>query len=161
MQIAANSVVTFDYTLKDPDGDVIDSSEDGPMVYLHGHGQIVRGLEDALAGRTAGENLQVVVDPKDGYGERGGDKPIVVSIDDLPPGIEPEEGMGFTAVAAGGQEVTLWVLSIEGKKVKLSLDHPLAGLTLHFDVQVRDVRAATEDELAHGHAHGPDGHHHH
>jgi FKBP-type peptidyl-prolyl cis-trans isomerase SlyD len=161
MQIAADSVVTFDYRLTDSGGELIDSSEDGPMTYLHGHGQIVRGLERALTGKNAGETLKVVVDPSEGYGEPSGGRPIVVSKNDLPPGLEPEEGMGFTAVAAGGQEVTLWVVGVQADKVHLSLDHPLAGVTLHFDVEIRDVRAATSEELAHGHVHGAGGHHHH
>lgn len=161
MQIAADSVVTFDYTLTDSEGTTIDNSEDGPMVYLHGHGQIVPGLEKALFGRKAGDNLKVVVDAKDGYGEKSGGKPIIVSKKDLPPGLEPEEGMGFTAVAQNGQEVTLWVTAVKGDRVELSLEHPLAGVELHFDVQIRDVRTATEEELHHGHAHGPGDHHHH
>lgn len=159
MQIARDSVVTFDYTLKDDKGQLIDSSEDGPMVYLHGYGQIVPGLEQALVGKQAGVQMQIVVEPGDGYGEPGGDRPIRVARKDLPPGLEPEEGMGLTSVTPQGQEITLWVVGVEEQAVFLSLDHPLAGVQLHFDITVRDVRAATEEELAHGHVHGPGGHH--
>jgi FKBP-type peptidyl-prolyl cis-trans isomerase SlyD len=131
------------------------------MVYLHGYGQIVPGLERALVGKKVGEQLQVVVEPRDGYGENAASKPIRVPKKDLPPGVEPEEGMGFNTVTPEGQELTLWVIGSEKDEVLFSLDHPLAGVTLHFDVTIREVRAATKDELAHGHAHGPEGHHHH
>lgn len=159
MQIAENSVVTFDYTLKDSEGELIDSSDDGPMVYLHGHGQIVPGLEKALLGKQSGDTMAVVIEPRDGYGEPTGGKPIRVSRDDLPPNFEPQEGMGLTSVSPSGQEVTLWVVDVTDEEVGLSLDHPLAGVALHFDITVREVRDATKEELAHGHAHGPGGHH--
>jgi FKBP-type peptidyl-prolyl cis-trans isomerase SlyD len=161
MQIAEDTIVSIDYTLTNPEGDTIDSSEDGPLVYLHGHGNIVPGLERALAGKKAGDALKVVVAPEDGYGERAGGKPIRIPRKELPPDLEPEEGMGLNAVGNDGREVTLFVVGTTKTEVLLSLDHPLAGVTLHFDVKVREVRAATEEELAHGHAHGDGDHHHH
>ena len=162
MQIAQDSVVTFEYVLKDDSGHVIDSSEDGPMVYLHGYQQIVVGLERAMLGKQAGDTLKVVVAPADGYGEKtAGAQPIKVKRSELPPGVAPEEGMSFNAVAPNGHEVVLWVTEVAKNEVSLSLEHPLAGTTLHFDVTVKVVRAATKEELTHGHAHGPDGHHHH
>lgn len=162
MKISKDSVVSLEYKLSDPSGELIDSSEDGPMVYLHGHHQIVAGLEKALTGKSAGESFQVVVAPADGYGEKAsGGKTITLPRSDLPPGLEPEEGMGLNAVGQNGKEVTLWVHEVKKDEVLVSLEHPLAGVTLHFDVKINEVRAATKDELSHGHAHGPDGHHHH
>lgn len=161
MQIADDTVVSLEYKLTDSEGEELDSSEDGPLVYLHGHGNIVPGLESALTGKTAGEALKVVVKPADGYGERAGGKPIRLSRKELPPGLEPEEGMGLGAQGADGRDVTLFVTKVTKDAVTLSLDHPLAGVTLHFDVKILEVRAATEEELSHGHAHGDgDGHHH-
>lgn len=161
MQIAKDAVVTFDYILTDEAGELIDNSEDGPMVYLHGQGQIVRGLEVALLGKKVGDRVQVNIPPEDGYGEASHDKPIQVSWQDLPPGAELEEGMPIYAQGPQGQEITLYVQQVGKEGVVLSIDHPLAGVTLCFDVTIREIRAATADELAHGHAHGPDGHHHH
>lgn len=160
MLIADGSVVTFDYVLKNGVGEILDSSEDGPMTYLHGHGNIVPGLERALKGKSKGDALEVVVPPSEGYGERSGEKPFKVPLDDVPPGVELEEGMGLSAEAPNGQEVTLWVVSVKRDHVMVSLDHPLAGEPLHFAVTVREVRAASAEELAHGHVHGPDGHDH-
>jgi len=161
MKIAKDAVVSFEYTLTDPEGEVLDSSEDGPMVYLHGHDQIVKGLEKELTGKQAGDALKVTVSPEEGYGEVGGGAPMNVPLSELPPDLEPEEGMGLNAVGKNGEEVTLWIREVKKDSVMLSLDHPLAGVTLHFDVKIKDVRKATKDELHHGHAHGPDGHHHH
>ncbi len=161
MQIAADTVVTLEYKLTDAEGDELDSSADGPLVYLHGHGNIVPGLEKALAGKSTGEALKVVVAPADGYGERAGGKPIRISRKELPPGLEPEEGMGLGAQGADGKDVTLFVIKVTKDAVMLSLDHPLAGVELHFDVKIVEVRAATEEELQHGHAHGDGDHHHH
>lgn len=161
MKIAKDSVVTLDYRLTDDDGDLIDSSQDGPLVYLHGHHQIVPGLEKALSGKAQGDTVKVVVPPAEGYGEKAGGKPIVMSKDQFPPGVELEPGAGLSAATDDGREVTLWVLGIDDEHVTLSLEHPLAGVSLHFDVTVKDVRQATQEELHHGHAHGPDGHGHH
>lgn len=156
MKIGPNAVVSIDYTLTDPDGEVLDSStEDGPLTYLHGAGEIVPGLEGALEGRAAGESFKVVVAPGDGYGEKSTQGPVKITRDELPDDVEPEEGMEFEATGPDGSTMYFWVEKVEGEHVHLSLDHPLAGVTLHFDVTVREVRAATRDELAHGHAHGP------
>lgn len=162
MKIAKNSVVTIDYTLTDDDGKVLDSSVGhGPMAYLHGHGQIVPGLEKALNGKGAGEQVKVAVAPKDGYGEKGGGKTMAIGREDLPGDVDLEEGMPLHATGPDGHDLVLWVQKIEGQQVTLSTEHPMAGVTLHFDVAIKEVRAATKDELQHGHAHGPEGHHHH
>lgn len=163
MKIGDNSVVSIDYTLTDPDGEVLDSSaEEGPLTYLHGVGEIVPGLEKALAGREKGDAFKVVIPPEDGYGPSSEQNHVRVPLADLPDDVQPEEGMEFEATGPDGEVMHFWVEGVEGEEVILSLDHPLAGVTLHFDVTVNDVREATADELEHEHAHGPgtSGHHH-
>src|SRR5690348_15724134 len=161
MKIGSNAVVAFDYTLTDDGGEVLDSSDEGePLTYLHGHGQIVPGLESVMEGHVAGDTLKAVVSPKDGYGERNVDRVVKIPRSELPEGEEPEVGMELGAVGPNGEVATLWIISVEKEDVLVSTDHPLAGITLHFDVTVREVREATSEELAHGHVHGADGHDH-
>lgn len=156
MKIAANRVVAFDYTLTNDAGDVLDTSEGGePLVYLHGAGQIIPGLEKALEGRSPGERFTAVVPPSEGYGERRAERAVRVEREALPDDAEPEVGMELEAIGPNGEMLRLWVVGVEEDSVLLSTDHPLAGQTLHFDVTVREVRSATAEELAHGHAHGP------
>ncbi len=160
--ISTGSVVAFDYTLRDGAGAVIDSSEDGtPLTYLQGHGNIVPGLEKALEGKAVGAHLNVVVKPEEGYGEWREELVMKVARARLPKSPAPKVGMELQGVGPGGEPMHLRIISIEGDSVNLDANHPLAGQTLHFDVTVRTVRAATEEELAHGHVHGDDGHHHH
>lgn len=158
MQIANEKVITIDYTLTDEEGEVIDSSEhDGPLSYLHGSGNIVPGLENALEGKTVGDALKVVVAPDDAYGER--DEKLVQAVprDEFPDG-EIAVGMRFRADSPSGSKV-LTVVALNDAEVTVDANHPLAGRTLSFDVTVRGIRDATQEELEHGHVH--DGHHHH
>ena len=161
MTITRDSVVTIHYTLKDDAGAVIDSSASGePLAYLHGHGNIVPGLERELTGRSAGEKLSVTVTPAEGYGEY--DKELVQSvprralrgIKDVQPGMQLH-----AQTEAGTRTVT--VTRVQGDMVTLDANHPLAGKNLNFDIQIEDVRQATEEELSHGHVHGPGGQHEH
>ena len=160
MQIAQDHVVLIDYRLTDDQGQEIDSSEGhGPLAYLHGHGNIVPGLEQALEGRRLGDNLKVSVEPALGYGEHN---PALTQT--LPSsmfgGVEQiAPGMQFHAQTDHGIEVVT-VTGVNGDEVTIDGNHPMAGKTLHFDVTVREVRAATAEELEHGHAHGEHGHHH-
>ena len=157
MKVAKSTVVTIDYTLTSDEGEIIDSSSGGePLAYLHGFGNIVPGLENALDGRDEGESVSVKVAPGEGYGER--DPELVhratraqfQGIDEL------EVGMRFQA-RSGDEMTVVTVVDVEGDDVTLDANHPLAGLTLTFDVRVLDVREATADEQSHGHAHGADG----
>lgn len=162
MRIAANAVVSIDYVLKNDAGEVLDRSEaNEPLTYLHGHGQIVPGLETALEGKGDGDRVETVVKPKDAYGERTTDKMIQVDRKQFPADADLEVGEAVLASGPDGDEVTLWIVDVVDESVSLSVDHPLAGETLHFDVTVREVREATKDELEHGHVHDPDDHHHH
>jgi len=161
MAIAQDSVVTIHYTLKDDAGAVIDSSASGePLAYLHGHGNIVPGLERALSGRDAGDKLSVRVTPAEGYGEY--DKELVQSVPRRAlRGIKDvQPGMHLHAQTEAGTR-TVTVTRVQGDMVTLDANHPLAGKNLNFDIQVEDVRQATEEELSHGHVHGPGGHHEH
>jgi len=160
MQIAKDSVVSIDYRLHLGDGKIIDESEAGdPLVYLHGYEEIVPGLEKALEGRKAGESLKVVVEPKDGYGEYDPDGVEEVPREDFPPDMELEAGGIVSATDEDGDDVEFLVKELRPKTVVIDFNDPMAGKTLHFEVTVREVRAATKEELEHGHAHGP-GHEH-
>ncbi|HEX5754067.1 MAG TPA: peptidylprolyl isomerase [Archangium sp.] len=160
MQIAKDSVVSIDYRLHLGDGKIIDESEPGdPLVYLHGYEEIVPGLEKALEGKKAGESLKVVVEPKDGYGEYDPDGVEEVPREDFPPDMELEAGGIVSATDEDGDDVEFLVKEVRPKTVVIDFNDPMAGKTLHFDVTVREVRAATKEELEHGHAHGP-GHEH-
>ena len=159
MQIASQKVITIDYTLKDESGELLDSSEhDGPLNYLHGFGNIVPGLEQALEGKAVGDALKVTVAPENAYGER--DEELVQSVprDQFPEG-DIELGMRFRADSPGGSKV-LTVIALDDEEVTIDANHPLAGRTLSFDVTVRSIRDATEEELEHGHVHDGDDHHH-
>ena len=161
MAITQDSVVTIHYVLKDDAGAVIDRSASGePLAYLHGHGNIVPGLERELTGHSAGEKLSVRVTPAEGYGEY--DKGLVQSVPRRAlRGIKDvQPGMHLHAQTEAGTR-TVTVTRVQGDMVTLDANHPLAGKNLNFDIQIEDVRQATEEELSHGHVHGPGGQHEH
>ncbi len=160
--IGQDSVVTIHYTLTNDEGKVLDSSNGrAPLAYLQGHGNIVSGLEKELAGKAVGAKLSVDVPASEGYGERTGPGPQQVKKTEFGKDADKlREGMPFQAESSDGNVVTLWVAKIEGAWVHIDTNHPLAGQTLHFDVEIVDIRAATAEELAHGHVHGPHGHNH-
>jgi FKBP-type peptidyl-prolyl cis-trans isomerase SlyD len=160
MQIADKSVVAIDYTLKDEDGEVIDSSDGGdPLYYLHGSQNIIPGLETELTGKSAGDSLKVTVQPADGYGELNPQlkqtrpRSEFEGVDDL------KVGMRFRAQTEAGI-INVVIAEIDGDEITLDANHELAGKVLNFDVTVKEVREATEEEITHGHVHGPGGHHH-
>jgi FKBP-type peptidyl-prolyl cis-trans isomerase SlyD len=151
----------MDYTLRDDDGDVIDESSKGePLEFLHGHGQIIPGLESELLGMKVGDSKKVTVLPGDAYGDHDPEKFQAMPRSAFPPDLELEEGIGLHMRDANSGEVyQVFVDEVREDEVLLDFNHPLAGETLHFEVTISGLRAATSDELAHGHAHGPDGHH--
>jgi FKBP-type peptidyl-prolyl cis-trans isomerase SlyD len=162
MKIANGTVVHIDYSLHLGDGRVVDASEAAePLTYLHGEGQIVPGLESALEGLSPGDKKQVVVAPSDGYGDHDARGIQEVQRDAFPEDFEPQVGMELTAQGPEGEPVPFSIREVRADAVVIDLNHPLAGKTLHFDVTIRDVRAATDEEREHGHAHGADGHEHH
>lgn len=158
--VADDVVVEIEYTLT-VDGEVLDSSkEDGPLEYLHGYDNIVPGLEKALTGKTVGDNVKVTIKPEDGYGEHDKEAIVFVPRMEIPAEIPLEEGTEIVMEDDDGDYVTAVIAWIGPDEVKLDFNHPLAGFTLHFDVEVIGLREATEEELDHGHVHA-DGHHHH
>lgn len=160
--IRDGTVVGIHYVLKNDKGETLDSSQgQAPLEYLHGFGQIVPGLEQALTGHAAGERFDVTVEPDEGYGERDPRGEQRVPLSAFPRGMQLEPGTPFHTEGPDGETMVVWVIGVEGDRVTVDLNHPLAGVTLHFDVSVESVRVATAEELEHKHAHGPDGHHHH
>lgn len=160
MQVAKHTVVSLQYTLTAQDGVVLDASEEGrPLAYVHGTGSLVPGLEAFLDGKRKGDRFDVKVAPAEGYGER--DERMVQEIErkQLPPGIELELGTQLQATSPDG-DLIVTVVKLAGERVTLDGNHPLAGMDLHFVGTIQDVRAATREELAHGHVHGAGGHHH-
>lgn len=154
MQIQDDCVVSIHYTLTNGEGDELDSSVgQDPLVYLHGAGNIIPGLEVALVGGSAGDRLDVTVQPEDGYGEVDPD-PIRRVPRDAFEGIERvEPGMQFQTQGPNGQVMRVTVRETDDSGVLIDANHPLAGQTLYFSVSIEGVRSATEEELAHGHAH--------
>ena len=161
MQIADKMVVTIDYTLKDDDGTVLDSSTDGQFAYLHGAHNIIPGLENALSGKSAGDELEVSVSPAEGYGERNDSMIQAVPRDMFDSEHEIQVGMQFHAESPEGEMIVVTVTDIDGDNITVDGNHPLAGVNLNFGVKIVDVREASQEEIDHGHVHGPGGHHHH
>ena len=160
MKIAKGKVVSMHYALTDSTGAVLDSSEgQAPLDYLHGYGNIIAGLEKALENRAAGDKLKAVIAPEDGYGirEEGLVKELPLTSFQNPD--EVAVGAQFQAETSQGPRLAT-VTEIDDKNVTVDLNHPLADQTLNFDIDVVAVRDATEEELNHGHVHGPEGHGH-
>lgn len=155
--IAKDTAVKFNYTLKDDEGNVLDQSPEGqPLAYLHGHSNIIPGLEQQLEGKSAGETINAVVEPADGYGEYQDQAVQTVPRDNFQGVEDIQPGMQFQS-EAGGQVMLVTVTDVNDKEVTVDANHPLAGKRLTFDVEIQEVRAATEDELNHGHVHGAGG----
>ena len=162
MKITSGKVVSLNYVLTDKAGQELDSSSPGePLVYLHGEGQIIPGLEKQLEGLSKGEKRdKIEIKPEDGYGEVRAELRASVERKHFPPDIELQPGMQFMSQTPDGHHRPFVVTAVNGDQIEIDGNHPLAGQTLNFKIEVADVRDATEEELAHGHAHGPGGHHH-
>ena len=160
MQIGPNSVVSIDYELTNDAGEVLDASAPGePLVYLHGAHNLIPGLENQLTGKSAGDQLKVSVQPAEGYGEHQPEMVQEVPRSAFPEGTDIDVGMRFNAQTSDGS-VSVVVTEVSPETITVDGNHPLAGQVLHFAVTIADVRAASEEEVAHGHVHTP-GHHHH
>lgn len=161
MVIAPHTVVRFDYTLTDDSGKVLDtSSGKQPLAYLHGIGAIIPGLEAQMAGKQAGESFKATIPPEQAYGNRIEQFVQRVPRSQFPAGQLIMIGQQFEASAPNGQKLNVRVTKVDASEVELDANHPLAGKTLHFDVTIVDVRAASMEEIEHGHAHGEGGHQH-
>lgn len=152
--IGENLVVSMHYKLTDNDGNVIDSSEGmDPLTYLHGAGNIIPGLENALVGKVEQDSVTVKVAPADGYGEVSEEliqtigKEAFQGVDNI------EAGMSFESQGPDGSSQRIVVKKVEGDQVTIDANHPLAGVELNFDVDIVSVREATEEEISHGHVH--------
>ncbi len=155
MQIANNTVVSIHYTLRDEAGSELDSSAGGePLVYLHGAGNIISGLETELAGMQAGDDFTAVIPPADAYGEMDPQLVREVPLDALAGIDDVRPGMRLQGQSSDGRTQILTVTKVGEETVTLDANHMLAGMTLHFEGSVQDVRAATAEELEHGHVHG-------
>ena len=151
MQVAENTVVTFEYTVADERGKLIESSRDGePMCYLHGAGRIVPGLEMDMEGRSAGDTFSVTLAPNQAYGERDESDFHVFTREEMVGLGEFRLGMQLQAQDASEGMRILTVSRVEDDKITLDGNHPLAGQTVGFDVTILDVRNATEEEMGHG-----------
>ncbi len=160
MKIGKHKVVTIDYTLTNDDGEVLDTSEgQEPLAYIHGTGFMIPGLEQALEGRADGDSFSLAVEPVDAYGKRDEDLVKVVERTMFGDVERLEAGMQFQAQTDDGIEVVT-VTALEGDQVTVDGNHPLADVTLNFEVRVVGVREASKEELDHGHVHGAGGHHH-
>ena len=161
MTITERMVVSIHYKVADAATDeMIDSSEgDEPMTYLHGAQNIIPGLERALEGKTVGDHVSVTIAPPDAYGEYSEDRVQEVPIEAFEQVEDLKPGMIVTAQSGDGQ-INLVVTDVGESTVTVDANHPLAGKSLAFDVSVISIREASEEEVAHGHVHGPGGHHH-
>lgn len=160
MQITKEKVVAIHYTLKNNTGEVIDSSEGkDPLYYLHGFGNLIPGMEEGLEGKSQGDKLELKISPEKGYGQRD-DRAVQQVPKSAFGGADVRVGMQFQASGEEGHPIVVSVTAVDGDSVTVDANHPLAGVELNFKVEVMDVRDASSEELAHGHVHGPGGHHH-
>ena len=160
MQVARDAVVVIHYTLKNDAGEVLDSSAGAdPLAYIQGGGNIIPGLEEALEGKSAGDKLDVSIPAEKAYGAHDPSLIQQVPRRAFQTGTDVKAGMRFTAQTEQGPRQVV-VTRITGDMVTVDGNHPLAGQALHFAVEVAEVRAATAEEMSHGHVHGPGGHHH-
>lgn len=160
MKIEKNSVVSIDYTLTDDQGVIIDTSNGRePLTYLHGVGALIPGMENALMGKAAGDKFKITILPEEGYGQRDESLMRVVERAELAQIPDLKVGTQLQADTEAGVRV-FTVIKVTDDKVGIDGNHPLAGVTLNFDLDVKNVRAATAEEIDHKHVHGPGGHHH-
>jgi FKBP-type peptidyl-prolyl cis-trans isomerase SlyD len=156
MQITKDKVASIHYTLRDGEGNILDSSAGRePLTYLQGAGNLIAGMEEGLEGKSKGDKLQLKISPEKGYGVK--DDALVQKVPRAAFGNQKvEKGMQFQT--NNGQVVTVTETGLES--ITVDGNHPLAGVELHFDVEITDVRSATPEEISHGHVHGAGGHHH-
>jgi FKBP-type peptidyl-prolyl cis-trans isomerase SlyD len=160
MPIGANKVVTIHYTLKDESGNVLDSTLGAqPFSYLTGHDQIIPKLEEEIDSMLVGSKKSVLISAEDGYGEYNEELVHHVKKDNFPDDVELEVGMQFVTTSPDGTQMPFVIKEINGNDITIDFNHPLSGKNLDFEIELIDVRDATDEELAHGHVHGPHSHH--
>jgi FKBP-type peptidyl-prolyl cis-trans isomerase SlyD len=162
MQIAKDMVAVIDYVLKDDDGDLLDESHGGEFAYLHGAQNIIPGLENALEGKQAGDQVSVSIEARDAYGEVDPERIQVVPRDMFETEEEIVPGMQFHAQSPEGHMIVITIAEVDDDEITIDGNHVMAGMNLNFDVEIISVRAASDEELSHGHVHtaGECGHNH-
>jgi FKBP-type peptidyl-prolyl cis-trans isomerase SlyD len=156
-QVEDGKVVSIEYVLRDPSGTELDRSQEAPLLYLHGARGIVPGLEEALTGKQVGDKLEVRVPPEKGYGPKRKVKAQEVPRSKFPADVKLQKGMRFATQGPDGRPIPVWVTKVQGAQIYVTPEHPLAGVTLCFEVTVRAIRDATDEEKKHGHPHGEHG----
>lgn len=153
LMIGKNAVVSINYTLTNDAGEVMDTSEGRePLTYLHGANNLIPGLEKEMEGKTSGQNFKVTIPPAEAYGESNPELVQTLSKDMFKGVDKVEPGMGFTAQGPQGEQHIV-VTAVDGDQVTIDANHPMAGKTLHFAVEIVNVRDASEEEIEHGHVH--------
>lgn len=161
MALQDNQVVTINFTLKDEDGNVIESTtKEQPFSFISGNQQILPKLENQVSSMLIGSKKTIVLEPEEAYGVYKDTSIQTVKRNDFPEGTKLEIGLGFVADTPEGQQLPFVIKTIENDDITIDFNHPLAGHTLTFDIELLELREATKDELAHGHVHGGNGHHH-
>ena len=159
--VVAGKVVKMHYTLTNAEGEVLDSSQGrDPLAYLHGASNIVPGLERQLSGLAVGDHVDAIVQPEEGYGVRNPDATHVLPKSAFPPDFPIAVGTPLALEGGNGQVLHCFIVAVREDAVMVDANHPLAGVTLHFAVDIVEIRDASDEEKAHGHPHGPGGHHH-
>lgn len=156
--VSHDTVVSMNYTLTDNAGNILDASQGEPMEYLQGHQNIIPGLEKELEGLKSGERKKVTVQPEEGYGRHNPELIFSLPLEQFG-GQVPQTGMVVQLQSPEGAMMAT-IVKVENQQVTLDANHPLAGQVLNFDVEIVGIRAASSEELSHGHPHGPNGHHH-
>jgi FKBP-type peptidyl-prolyl cis-trans isomerase SlyD len=161
MAIAANKVVTMNFVLTDDDGNVLDATDkDGPFSYLSGNNMVLPKLEEAVSGMIIGTKKNLRLEAADAYGVYNEQIVQIVGKENFPKDFELEVGMSYVASNPDGAQMPFVITEVRDEDVTIDFNHPLAGKNLNFDIELLDIRDATSEELAHGHVHGPGGHHH-
>ncbi len=157
-KIEDNRVVALTFILTDVNGgeELDRATASAPLLYLHGHDNLMPGLESALAGRVVGDRFEVELEPNDAFGPRLPDAERTVPRDAFPEDVELEAGMEL-AMEDDGDLIPFWIKEVRGDRVLIDLNHPFSGRTVRFAGEVTRIREATQDELDHGHPHGPEG----
>ncbi len=161
MPLQPNKVVSLNFTLKDNEGNVIEkTSNEQPFTFLSGNQQILPKLEENVESMIIGGKKNIVLSPEEAYGEYQESAVQSVKKTEFPEDTELAEGMSFVAGTPDGKQMPFTVKNIEGEDVTIDFNHPLAGKTLEFDIELLDIRDATPEEVSHGHVHGQNGHQH-
>jgi FKBP-type peptidyl-prolyl cis-trans isomerase SlyD len=161
MAIGANKVVTLNYKLTDDQGNVLQTTNEEPFIYLSGNNQILPKLEEQIDTMLIGGKKNIELSSSDAYGDYDEKAVQQVKKEEFPEGSNLQEGMQYMAHTPDGQPIPFVIKEVKDEDITIDFNHPLAGKNLKFDVELVDVRDATVEELEHGHAHGGDGHHHH